>query len=47
LYPKKLRQEIAYKRILMKSSAVVILADLSGEKIIPDPTSPNFWEMRR
>jgi hypothetical protein len=31
----------------MKSSAVAILADLSGEKIIPDPTSPNFWEARR
>jgi hypothetical protein len=31
----------------MKSFAVVILADLSGEKIIPGPTSPNFWEVRR
>jgi hypothetical protein len=31
----------------MKIPAVVILAGLSGEKIIPDLTSPNLWEMRR
>jgi hypothetical protein len=35
-----------FRKILMKTPAVVILAGLSGEKIIPDLTSPNLWEMR-